>query len=469
MSKVPKIAGNTPLKEHDPELFDIIECEKARQFRGLELIASENFTSQAVFDCLGSCLANKYSEGEIGHRYYGGNEFIDKVEALAKKRALEAFNLDPAVWGVNVQPYSGSPANFAVLTALLKPHDRFMGLHLPCGGHLTHGFYTPKKKISATSIFFEPFPYKTDENGIIDYAGMEEIADTFRPAMIILGSSAYPRDYEYDRVRALCDKLGCYMFMDMAHSAGLIAAGIMKSPFDTADVVTTTTHKTLRGPRSGVIYFRKVGRDGKPTDYESRINMAVFPGLQGGPHQNEIAGVATQFKEVCSPAFKEYAQQVQTNARVLAKYLMDKGYTIISGGTDNHLVLWNLKPQGVSGAVYERVLELVSISSNKNTVPGDKSALNPGGVRLGTPTLTTRGLKEKDFEKVGEFLHRANELSQQLVKAAGSDKVKDVDPFAAKSPEIQALRDEVQAFAATFPMPGFDVETMKYPDHVPAH
>jgi glycine hydroxymethyltransferase len=274
------------LAKKDPELYNLIELERNRQFEGLELIASENFTSDAVMEANGSCLTNKYSEGLPGARYYGGNEFIDKIENLCKERALKAFDLNPDVWGVNVQPYSGSPANFAVYTGLLQPHDRIMGLDLPSGGHLTHGYQTAKKKISATSIFFESMPYQVDsKTGYIDYESLKKNALLFKPKMIICGGSAYPREYEYETFRQIANENAALLFCDMSHFGGLIAAKVLKSPFDYCDVVTTTTHKTLRGPRAGMIFFRKKDFKGILTDYETKINMAVFPGIQGGPHK----------------------------------------------------------------------------------------------------------------------------------------------------------------------------------------
>lgn len=460
--------GLKSLGEWDPVMQDAIEKEMARQYRGLEMIASENFTSKAVFECLGSALTNKYAEGEVGSRYYGGTEFVDEVESIAKERALAAFGLDPAVWGVNVQPYSGSPANFAVYTGLLQPHARIMGLDLPCGGHLTHGFYTAKKKISATSIFFESFPYHTDADGVIDYAEMERTAEVYRPAMIIIGASAYTKDFDYERVRKLCDSVGCLMMMDMAHIAGLVAGKVLKSPFETSDIVTTTTHKSLRGPRAGMIFFRKVGRDGKPTDFEGRINQAVFPGLQGGPHMHQIAAIGTQMKEVMSPEWAAYAKQVQTNCKVLAEELMAKGHKLVGNGTENHLCLLNVKHLGVTGAKVEKLLDKISISTNKNTIPGDKSALSPGGIRLGTCALTTRGMKEEDMKIVAAFIDRALKIAVAVQEGLTTEKktVKDFTDAMVGNADLEALRAEVEAFATTFIMPGFDASTIKYKDGI---
>lgn len=453
------------LEDHDPELYDLIEQEKRRQWRSLELIASENFTSRAVMECLGSALTNKYAEGLPHARYYGGNEVVDQVELLCQKRALEAYGLDPEKWGVNVQPYSGSPANFAVYTGLLKPHDRIMGLDLPSGGHLTHGFYTLNKKegtrkaVSATSLYFESLPYRVDStSGLIDYDQLERDAGLFKPAMIIAGGSAYPRDYDYKRFRDIADANGALLMMDMAHTSGLVATGLLQSPFEYADIVTTTTHKSLRGPRAGMIFFRKDERG-----FEGKINQAVFPALQGGPHEHQIAGVATQLKEVCTPEFKVYSEQVIKNAQALAKKLTSLGYAMATGGTENHLILWDLKPQGLTGSKFEKVCDAVSITLNKNCVPGDLSAITPGGVRIGTPALTTRKMVESDFEQIAEFLHEAIQIAQKIQTESGP-KLKDFLALMGNNKEIPVLQQKVHEFASTFPMPGFDPTTMKYSD-----
>jgi len=451
------------LEEHDPELFDLIEQEKSRQWRSLELIASENFTSRAVMDCLGSALTNKYAEGLPHARYYGGNEVVDQIEILCQKRALEAYGLDESKWGVNVQPYSGSPANFAVYTALLKPHDRIMGLDLPSGGHLTHGFYTYSKKegtrkaVSATSVYFESLPYRVNqETGYIDYEQLDRDASLFKPAMIVAGGSAYPRDYDYARFREIADANGSLLMMDMAHISGLVATKEAASPFEFCDVVTTTTHKSLRGPRAGLIFFRKDDRG-----FETMINQAVFPALQGGPHEHQIAGVATQLKEVCTPEFKLYAQQVRKNAKALAAKLSSMDYKIATDGTENHLVLWDLKPQGLTGSKFEKVCDAVSITLNKNCVPGDRSAVTPGGVRIGTPALTTRTMVESDFEQIAVFLHEALQISLKIQEKSGP-KLKDFLPLLEGNEEINSLKSKVHEFATKFPMPGFDPSTMKY-------
>ena len=445
------------LKNVDIEIYNLLQLEKNRQWRGLELIASENFTSEAVLQVLGSHFTNKYSEGLPGARYYGGNEYIDVVERLCQSRALEAFGLKSDEWGVNVQPYSGSPANFAALTALLQPHDRFMGLDLMSGGHLTHGYYRGNNKVTASSKYFESMPYYVNpQTGYVDYDKLEETALVFFPKLIICGGSAYPREWDYARLRKIADSVGALLMCDMAHISGLVAGGVVVSPFDFCHIVTSTTHKTLRGPRSGIIFFRKDEKYG----FETKINNAVFPATQGGPHNNSIAALAVQLKEVCSPAWKVYAQQVVKNARCLAATLMAKGQQIITGGTDNHLLLWDLRPLGITGSKLEALCDFCSITVNKNTVAGDKNALAPGGVRLGTAALTSRDFKESDFEQVAEFLVRALNIALEVQNGMTSKKLEDFKKAAKDLPAVVALRHDVEHFATKFPLPGLDASKM---------
>ncbi|KYR00551.1 serine hydroxymethyltransferase [Tieghemostelium lacteum] len=453
------VSGNKPLVEVDKEILDLMNLEKKRQFEGLELIASENFTSRAVMEAIGSHFTNKYAEGYPGERYYGGSEVVDVLEKLCQKRALEAFQLDNTKWGCNVQPYSGSPANMAVYTGLLKPHDRLMGLDLPSGGHLTHGYQTATKKISASSIFFESMPYQIGADGIINYDRLEENAMLFKPKLIIAGGSAYPREWDYKRMRQIADKVGALLMCDMAHYAGLVSAKLLDSPFEYCDVVTTTTHKTLRGPRSGLIFFRKgvksVDANGKQEmyDYEQRINFAVFPSLQGGPHENVIAGVAVALKEANTPEYVEYAKQVKLNAAAVGKALMDKGYKLVTNGTDNHLILWDLRPQDITGSKFEKACDHAGITVNKNAVVGDTSALSPGGVRIGAPALTSRGLKEQDFIKIAEFLERILKICLEIQGRVGK-KLKEFVDELSKSQELKDLKVEVEHFSKQFPLPG---------------
>jgi len=454
---------NSSLENEDPEIFELLKKESKRQTAGLELIASENFVSESVREVLGSCLTNKYSEGMVGRRYYGGNKYIDEIENLCMDRALELYKLSPEEWGVNVQPYSGSPANFAAYTALLEPHSRIMGLDLPAGGHLTHGYQTASgKKVSATSVYFESMPYTVDmETGLIDYDDMEYRVSMFQPKLLIAGGSAYPREWDYKRMREIADKVGALLMCDMAHISGLVAAEVVDSPFKYADIVTTTTHKTLRGPRSGMIFAKK--------EYMDRINSAVFPMLQGGPHNHQIGALAVALKEALSPDFKEYAESVIGNARALAKGLSDRGHLLATGGTENHLLLWDVRPLKLTGSKVEKVLEMVSITTNKNSLPGDVSAINPGGVRLGTPALTTRGLTEKDFQDhVAEFLHRGCLLAEKAQSIALSEKtdgkkkvtLKEFMHVLESNEELQrkisSLREEVEEFSIQFNMPGGD-------------
>ena len=482
---------NKSLSETDSEVMNLIEQEKARQRSSLVLIASENFTSKAVLEALGSVLSNKYSEGYPGARYYGGNENIDQVELLCQKRALEAFDLDPNEWGVNVQSLSGSPANFQVrkcihhlwlcrlssrqtYTALLNPHDRILSLDLPHGGHLSHGYQTPNKKISMVSRYFESMPYRLDEStGVIDYDQMEKSAELFRPKLIVAGASAYSRLIDYERIRRIADSVGAYVLSDMAHISGLVSAKVIPSCFPYSDVVTTTTHKSLRGPRGAMIFYRK-GQKGTDKqgnavmyDMEEKINFAVFPGLQGGPHNHTIGALATCLKQANTPEFVQYQKQVLSNASRLAEELNMLGYQLVSGGTDNHLVLIDVKAsKNIDGARVERILELACIATNKNTVPGDTSALTPGGIRMGTPALTSRGFVEEDFAKVAHFFDRAVNIALSLKNTEQGKKLKGFKEMCSVGPSVDPdlvqLRKDVSEFASSFPTVGFDESEMAY-------
>mmetsp|Transcript_22529 Transcript_22529/g.45333 ORF Transcript_22529/g.45333 Transcript_22529/m.45333 type:complete len:565 (+) Transcript_22529:88-1782(+) len=467
---------NKRLTEIDPEICQLIEQEKARQRSSLVLIASENFTSRAVLDALGSVLSNKYSEGYPGARYYGGNENIDQVELLCQKRALETFHLNEAEWGVNVQSLSGSPANFQVYTALLETHDRILSLDLPHGGHLSHGFQTPTKKISMVSRYFESMPYRlNEETGQIDYDEMERSADLFRPKLIVAGASAYSRLIDYERIRKIADKVGAYVLADMAHISGLVAAEVIPSCFPWADVVTTTTHKSLRGPRGAMIFYRKgqkgTTKKGEPImyDLEDKINFAVFPGLQGSPHNHTIGASAVALKEATSQEFLDYQNQVVKNCTRLIMELREMGYDFVGGGSDNNLIVVNVKLScGIDGARVERIMELACIPAEKNPVPGDISELTPGGIRMGTYAMTSRGLIENDFAKVAEFFNRAVTIAVNLSQEDHGEDFKRFQDICAVGPSVDPdlvqLRKEVAAFASSFPTVGHDVNGMEFRD-----
>lgn len=452
------------LIETDPEVAEIMKDEIQRQRESIILIASENVTSRAVFDALGSPMSNKYSEGYPGARYYGGNQHIDQIENLCQKRALQAFNVDPSKWGVNVQCLSGSPANLQVYQAIMPVHGRLMGLDLPHGGHLSHGYQTPQKKISAISTYFETMPYRVDlETGIIDYDTLEKNAILFRPKVLVAGTSAYCRLIDYARMRKIADSVGAYLVVDMAHISGLIAAGVIPSPFEYADVVTTTTHKSLRGPRGAMIFFRKgvrsVDAKGKETlyDLENPINFSVFPGHQGGPHNHTITALTVALKQAASPDFKAYQEKVVANAKALENKFKSLGQKLVSDGTDSHMVLVDLRQHSLDGARVEAVLEQINIACNKNSIPGDKSALTPCGIRIGTPAMTSRGFGEQDFERVASYIDESikicKEVQASLPKEA--NKLKDFKAKVAggEVEKINALRKEIATWCQGFPLP----------------
>lgn len=379
------------LKQFDPQLFTIMENEKKRQEEGLELIASENFVSQSVLDALGSVLTNKYAEGYPGKRYYGGCEFVDQSENLARDRMCELFGADHA----NVQPHAGSQANMAAYFALIEPGDKILGMALDNGGHLTHG-----SPVNFSGQLYEISSYGVDDNGYIDYDEVEKIALEVQPKLIIAGASAYAREIDFKRFREIADKVGAYFLVDMAHIAGLVAAGEHMNPVPYADVVTTTTHKTLRGPRGGAILCKE--------KFAKAIDKSVFPGMQGGPLEHAIAAKAVCFKEAMEPGFKDYIIQVKRNAVVLAESLIELGYELVSGGTDNHLLLLDLRSKNLTGKEAEALLGDVHITVNKNTVPKEtQSPFVTSGVRVGTAALTTRGMKEEDMKKIAKLMDEA--------------------------------------------------------------
>ena len=422
----------------DQEIFDLIEREHQRQLKGMELIASENFVSDEVMQAMGSCLTNKYAEGLPGKRYYGGCQVVDQVEDLARERVKKLFG---AEWA-NVQPHSGAQANAAVLLTVLQPGDTFMGLNLAHGGHLSHG-----SLVNTSGILYKPVGYNlSKETGRVDYDEMEQLALEHKPMLIIGGGSAYSREWDYKRMREIADKVGALLMIDMAHPAGLIAAGLLDNPLEYAHIVTSTTHKTLRGPRGGIILMGKDFENpwGKKTPkgvvkmMSQLLDSAVFPGTQGGPLEHVIAAKAVAFGEALQPEFKTWAKQVQTNARVLAEELMKRGFGIVSGGTDNHSMLVDLRTKypDLTGKVAENALVSADITVNKNMVPfDDRSAFQTSGIRLGTPAITTRGAKEDMMGEIVELIDTVlqkpeDEATITMVREKVNNMMKDFPMFA---------------------------------------
>lgn len=381
------------IKQYDPQIAEVIKNEIKRQQEVIELIPSENFVSMAVLEALGSVLTNKYSEGYPGKRYYGGNENIDVSEQLAIDRAKQLFQAEHA----NVQPLSGAPANIAAYFALLEPGETVLGMDLSHGGHLTHGH-----PVTSITKVFNFVRYKTDENGLIDYDNLKQMATEHKPKLILVGYSAYSREIDYQKIQDIANEVGALTMADIAHIAGLIGAGVMNNPVPIFDVVTTTTHKTLRGPRGGMIMCKAKWAD--------KINKAVFPGLQGGPHENNIAAKAIAFKEALEPGFKDYAEQILKNAKALEKVLKEKGFKIMFGTTENHLLLIDVTTKNIGGKKAQNLLDSVGITCNKNMIPDDtRNPMDPSGIRIGTPAMTTRGFKETDFEIVGQLIAKTLE------------------------------------------------------------
>ena len=393
--------------EKDKVIFDLIEREHQRQKKGIELIASENFVSDDVMKAMGSCLTNKYAEGYPGHRYYGGCGVVDEVEQIAIDRVKELFGAEYA----NVQPHSGAQANMAVFMSVLKPGDKFLGLNLSHGGHLSHG-----SPVNFSGLMFQALDYNVSKDtGLVDYDQMEEVALRERPKLIVGGASAYSREWDYKRMREIADKIGAILMVDMAHPAGLIAAGLLDNPLKYAHIVTSTTHKTLRGPRGGLILlgqdfenpFGKTNNKGELRKMSSLLDSAVFPGVQGGPLEHVIAAKAVAFGEALKPEYKEYQMQVQKNAKAMAEALIAKGYNIVSGGTDNHCILVDLRTKfpELTGKVAEKALVDADITANKNMVPFDsRSPFQTSGIRLGTPAITTRGVKDGEMAKIVDMI-----------------------------------------------------------------
>lgn len=433
----------------DQEISKLIDGEARRQEDGLELIPSENYTSLEVMEAMGSILTNKYSEGYPRKRYYGGNEYIDSIEELAIARAKELFGVPYA----NVQPYSGSPANLAVYMATCEPGDTIMGLNLPDGGHLTHGW-----KVSATAIFYKSVPYHVRADGRVDLDEVKRLAEEHRPKLIWAGATAYPFLYEYEKFAEIADSVGAYFAADVAHVAGLIAAGVHPSPVPYAHVVTSTTHKTLRGPRGGIILITQKGVDKDP-ELSQKIDKAVFPGLQGGPHDHQTAAIAIALKQATTSEFKEYGEQVVKNAEKLAKSLKEQGIQLVGGGTENHLILMDLVEKlGPGGGVFaQEALELAGMTTNKNTIPGEPaSPFFPSGIRLGTPAVTTRGMKEAEMEVIAKWIGEVLEeikgyrLPEEKTERAGY--IKKFNEDMAQNQKLANIKAEVKELCSKFPL-----------------
>lgn len=433
------------IKKADPEMYKWITKEIDRQENTLELIPSECAASIPVMEALGSVLTNKYSEGYPGKRYYGGNEFIDEVENLTRDRAKKVFGVVHA----NVQPYSGSPANFAVYNAVCEPGDNIMGHSLPDGGHLTHGFVA-----SATSKYFNSKQYGVEADGSFDFEKIREMALSHKPKLIWVGASAYPREIDFKKFAEIADEVGAYLAADIAHIAGLVAAGVHKSPVDHVHIVTTTTHKTLGGPRGGMIMVTQKGLD-KDADLAKKIDQSIFPGLQGGPHNHQIAAIGVALEEATTPAFKERMEQIVRNSKALAKHLIDAGFELVSGGTDNHLILLDCgKGRGI---FMQDALDAAGITLNKNTIPQDPSSpFYPSGIRFGTPIMTTRGMKEGEMEQVAKwFATVRDEVSSFEMpddKVARQDILKKFAEFVSASKVLKGVRKEVAEMCAEFPL-----------------
>lgn len=438
------------LRDRDPVVFRLLEAERRRQREGVELIPSENYVSAAVLEAMGTIFTNKYSEGYPGRRYYGGNEHVDEVERLAQDRAKALFGVPHA----NVQPYSGSPANLAVYVATCQAGDVIMGQSLPDGGHLTHGW-----KVSVTGQYYRSVPYHVRADGYIDFDEVRALAREHRPRLIWCGATAYVREFPFKEIAAIADEVGAVFAADIAHVAGLVVAGVHASPVPHAHVVTTTTHKTLRGPRGAMIMVTRKGLDRDP-DLAERIDRAVFPGLQGGPHDHTTAAIAVALGEATQPAFKEYGRQVVANAKALAAGLMRRGLKLVTDGTDNHMVLLDLTPGGPGRGVFlQEGLDRVGITVNKNTIPREpSSAFYPSGIRLGSPAATTRGMREPEMDRIAAWIA---DVAAQLEEFRLPD---DRDARAAElrrfrkavqeSPRLAALGGEIREFCLRFPVPG---------------